>query len=112
MAGAALATILLLKNDDPQQRQKIFSVLAEAPKRREALRLRMVFNLIGADHAFSPLSDSIRRRIRHVMESDGVHFGVLGESIWPAVSMSYVDSGNHGRAIEILQRVIEDPRWT
>ena len=53
VAGAALATILLLKNDDPQQRQKIFSVLAEAPKRREALRLRMVFNLIGADHALT-----------------------------------------------------------
>ncbi len=111
VAGSALATLLFLTNEDEIERRKIFDYLVARPETRESLRLRLVFNLIGLDHAYSRVSPDAREQIREVMETDGLAFGTVLHALQPAISMSYLDDNEYAKAIEMLGATLDLAYW-
>ena len=83
------ASLLLFSASNATHRSALFESMSNETMDLTALKRKVIYNLIGIDHAYSGLSREARTRIRTVMIQDGIGIGEQLHEFLPAIGASF-----------------------
>ena len=76
-----------------------------------AMKRKIVYNLIGIDHAYSSLNRAARRRVRAAMLRDGLVLNEQHHELLPAIGASYASENNSTAALTYYKRGADDAHY-
>ena len=102
---------MVLAPETSQLRYTLFEALANMEDQLTAMKRKIVYNLIGIDHAYSSLNRAARRRVRAAMLRDGLVLNEQHHELLPAIGASYASENNSTAALTYYKRGADDAHY-